>query len=163
MVYVLLADGFEEIEALTVVDVLRRAEIAVKTVSVTGGKTGRGAHDILVAADLLCEESGTTGNVTYGTARGMPATANLAKHKPAKQLNAFAQSGKWLAAFWRLRAYWAYFPFRRGKRVNSFPGYEKFFDRRRLQRVRKGCPRGSWSIPEGPAQRLSFLWNWSKC
>ena len=55
MVYVLLAEGFEEVEALTPVDLLRRAGAEVKTVGVTG-KTVTGARGIPVVADLLPEE-----------------------------------------------------------------------------------------------------------
>ena len=51
MVYIFLADGFEEIEALTQVDYLRRAGIEVKTVGVTG-KTVHGAHGISVLSDI---------------------------------------------------------------------------------------------------------------
>ena len=54
MVIVLLADGFEEIEALTPVDMLRRAGIDVKTVGVSG-KTVMGSHGIPVVADMLPE------------------------------------------------------------------------------------------------------------
>lgn len=50
MVLVFLADGFEEIEALTTVDVLRRAELEVVTVGI-GDKLIRGAHGILVGTD----------------------------------------------------------------------------------------------------------------
>ena len=51
MIAVFLAQGFEEIEALAVVDVLRRAELPVKTVGV-GGKEITGAHGICVKADM---------------------------------------------------------------------------------------------------------------
>ena len=50
-VYVFLADGFEEIEGLTVVDILRRAGVEVTTVSIMGKKTIVGAHKITLEAD----------------------------------------------------------------------------------------------------------------
>ncbi len=51
MIYVFLADGFEEVEALTPVDYLRRCELSVKTVGVTG-KVVTGSHGIPVTADF---------------------------------------------------------------------------------------------------------------
>ena len=51
MIAVFLADGFEEIEALAVVDLLRRAELTVTTVGI-GGKMPVGAHGIPVCADI---------------------------------------------------------------------------------------------------------------
>jgi 4-methyl-5(b-hydroxyethyl)-thiazole monophosphate biosynthesis len=51
---VLLADGFEEIEAVTIIDVLRRGEVKVTTASL-GGKQVRGSHDIVIESDVLLD------------------------------------------------------------------------------------------------------------
>ena len=51
MVYVLLADGFEEVETITPIDILRRANVEVKTVSIKDTLV-RGAHNITVKADM---------------------------------------------------------------------------------------------------------------
>jgi DJ-1 family protein len=60
MIYMFLADGFEEIEALCPLDLLLRAEIDIKTVSVTGNLVVNGAHNIKVIADTLLEELDST-------------------------------------------------------------------------------------------------------
>lgn len=126
MVYIHLADGFEEIEAVTAADVLRRADIDVKTVSMTDSKTVRGAHNIFVVADLLFRDA------DYGECEmivlpgGMPGTTNLAKHEGlAKELTAFARSGKWLAAICAAPSVLGGLSLTNGKRVTSYPGFEK--------------------------------------
>ena len=59
MVYLILANGFEEIEALTPADVLRRAGLEVKTVGISG-KNVVGAHGITVMCDVTAEQLGDT-------------------------------------------------------------------------------------------------------
>lgn len=76
MVYVLLAEGFEEVEALTPVDLLRRAGAQVKTVGVTG-KTVTGARGIPIVADLLPEEISFAEAEMIVLPGGMPGTKNL--------------------------------------------------------------------------------------
>ena len=81
LVYLHLADGFEEIEALTVVDVLRRAEVEVKTVSISGKKEVTGAHNITVMADILFEDADYSKAGMIVLPGGMPGTLILEKHK----------------------------------------------------------------------------------
>ena len=75
--YLFLAEGFEEVEALTVVDMMRRAGMEIRTVSITDEKVVSGAHGIPVSADMLLKE------VDFGTAEwlilpgGMPGSKNL--------------------------------------------------------------------------------------
>ena len=75
MIYLLLAEGFEETEALAVLDILRRGDLEVKTVGITG-KTVTGAHGIRVEADLLPHEANTAPELLV-LPGGMPGTANL--------------------------------------------------------------------------------------
>ncbi len=79
MVYCFLADGFEEIEALSCVDILRRADIEVTTVSMNGDKTVTGSHNIKVEADMLAEDfpsdMSTVSGVIYPG--GMPGAETL--------------------------------------------------------------------------------------
>jgi 4-methyl-5(b-hydroxyethyl)-thiazole monophosphate biosynthesis len=83
MIYLFLANGFEEIEALCPLDVLRRLRLDVMTVGI-GGKTVRGSHGICVTADLTEEEFRSHLNDPDGFAPdavilpgGMPGAANL--------------------------------------------------------------------------------------
>ncbi|WP_122788403.1 DJ-1 family glyoxalase III [Intestinibacillus sp. Marseille-P6563] len=76
MVYVFLADGFEEVEALTPVDLLRRAGAEVKTVGITG-KTVTGARGVPVVADILPEEVDRDEMDMIVLPGGMPGTMNL--------------------------------------------------------------------------------------
>lgn len=124
MVFVHLADGFEEIEALTVVDVLRRADIAVKTVSV-GGKNVIGAHNIVVSSDILFQEADYAACDMIVLPGGMPGTANLAKHEGLiRQIRAFAQDGRWIAAICAAPSILGKMSLLTGRRATSYPGYE---------------------------------------
>jgi len=76
--YIFLAEGFEEIEALTVVDVMRRAGMDVKTVAITSERVVTGAHGIPVTADLLFKEADFGGSEWLILPGGMPGSTNLA-------------------------------------------------------------------------------------
>lgn len=84
--YVFLAAGFEEIEALTVVDVMRRAGMDVKTVSITDTHTVIGAHGIPVIADLLYDKTDFITPEWLILPGGMPGAENLAKFAPLNNL-----------------------------------------------------------------------------
>lgn len=77
MVIVLLANGFEELEALTPVDVLRRQNIDVRTVSVTPEKLVTGTHGIQVMADLVAEDVPLDDISILVLPGGMPGVKNL--------------------------------------------------------------------------------------
>ncbi len=76
--YIFLAEGFEEIEALTVVDVMRRAGMDIKTVSITDSKEVAGAHGITVKSDLTFKEADFGGSEWLILPGGMPGSTNLA-------------------------------------------------------------------------------------
>ena len=86
MYLLLLADGFEEIEALTFADILRRAQIDVKTVSVTEEKVVTGSHKIGICADLTYNEADLSAVDGAALPGGLPGTYNLAKSEFVKKL-----------------------------------------------------------------------------
>ncbi len=76
--FIFLAEGFEEIEALTVIDVMRRAGMDVKSVSITSDRQVTGAHGIPVTADLTFKEADFGGSEWLILPGGMPGATNLA-------------------------------------------------------------------------------------
>ena len=80
--YLFLAEGFEEVEALTPVDLLRRAGVDVMTVAVGEFRQVTGAHGITVEADLLLDDEDMTDAEMLIAPGGMPGAKNLAdSHK----------------------------------------------------------------------------------
>ncbi len=94
--YVFLAEGFEEIEALTVVDILRRAGLSCITVAVTGDESGRvtGSHNITVIADTTLDKITLDNASCLILPGGMPGTKNLLECDVLKHMlsNASAQN-----------------------------------------------------------------------
>ncbi len=80
-VYVMLADGFEEIEALTVVDILRRGEVEVATVSITEEKWVMSSHQIKVEADVTFSQMKEEEAQAIVLPGGMPGTVHLREKK----------------------------------------------------------------------------------
>lgn len=98
-VYLFLADGFEEIEAITVVDILRRSNIEIETVSITGKREVIGAHGIIVLSDILFEQADYENADMIILPGGQPGTRNLCGHTGLKvQLFKFSSQKKWIAA-----------------------------------------------------------------
>lgn len=97
MVYLFLADGFEETEAIVPLDILRRANVKVKTVGVSG-KNVTGAHGITVTADILCSEINFDDISAVILPGGMPGTLNLQADKFVEKAILTANDGGKLIA-----------------------------------------------------------------
>lgn len=123
---VFLADGLEEIEGLTVVDILRRAGVEVVTISVSGKKEVTGAHQITVLADELFEQADFAkldGVVLPG---GMPGTTNLMNHEGVNRiLEQFAAEGKLIAAICAAPSVLRQAGLLAGRRATCYPGFEE--------------------------------------
>jgi 4-methyl-5(b-hydroxyethyl)-thiazole monophosphate biosynthesis len=124
-IYIHLAEGFEEIEAITIIDVLRRAALNILTVSVTGEQEVNGSHGIPVKADLLFEK------VKYEEAQmiilpgGMPGSRNLMEHQGLrKQLLSFNESGKYIGAICAAPMVLGDLGILKGKNAVCYPGFE---------------------------------------
>ena len=120
-----LAEGFEEIEAITIIDVLRRAGFNVETVSITGDMVVRGSHNIKVIADVLFED------VDYSLADmivlpgGMPGSINLKAHSGLReQILNFNDTNKPLAAICAAPMVLGTLGLLKEKRATCYPGFE---------------------------------------
>ena len=124
MIPVFLANGFEEIEALATVDILRRANVEVVTVGV-GSKMPVGAHGIAVCADITEDElklDHIDGVVLPG---GMPGTTNLEASTVVKSAIAYAaERGLLLAAICAAPSILGHGGYLSGKNATCYPGFE---------------------------------------
>lgn len=75
--YIFLADGFEEIEALSTIDILRRAGLDVKSVTINEHRTVTGAHNVKVEADMTFKEADFDSTDWMILPGGMPGASNL--------------------------------------------------------------------------------------
>ncbi|MCR5405063.1 MAG: DJ-1/PfpI family protein [Butyrivibrio sp.] len=123
---IFLADGFEEIEALTVVDLLRRAGIEITMVSIMGRKSVTGSHKITVEADALLEEADFEGADMLILPGGMPGTGNLFECDVLKEkIKEFHDSNKLLAAICAAPTVYGRMGLLEGVRACCYPGCEK--------------------------------------
>lgn len=122
---IFLADGFEEIEALTVVDLLRRANIEISTVSIMGRKNVTGSHNITVEADALLEETDFDSLDMLILPGGMPGTTNLADCKAlTDKIKEFDEKDKMLCAICAAPTVFGKLGILKGKKACCFPGRE---------------------------------------
>ena len=125
-VFLFLADGFEEIEALATVDVLRRAGVQVTTVSINPTELVIGAHGIPVMADVLFEQAQYADADMLILPGGMPGAANLDAHEGLRRLiTAHAEAGKWLAAICAAPMVYGHMGLLSGRKATCYPGFEE--------------------------------------
>ena len=124
-VYVFFAEGFEEIEAITPIDVLRRAGIDVVTVSVTGRRQVKGSHNISVIADTVIEEITDKPADMLILPGGLPGAVNLKEHEGLKALiEEYANKGKPLGAICAAPMVLGEMGLLENKTATCYPGFE---------------------------------------
>lgn len=123
---IFLAEGFEEVEALTVVDLLRRAEVEIRMVSISGALQVAGSHGIQVQADVLFADANIGEADALILPGGMPGTRNLQAYAPlieaVKQAN---EAGKLLCAICAAPLVLGVNHLLEGKKASCYPGFEE--------------------------------------
>ena len=128
-VYEFLAEGFEDVEALGVVDVLRRGGVDIKTVSMTESKSVTSAHGIKVEADLMFADCDFDSADMLLLPGGMPGSTNLRDHQGlGKLLLSHHEKGKRLGAICAAPMVFGQLGILKGRKATCYPGFEKFLD-----------------------------------
>ncbi|RXI39532.1 DJ-1 family protein [Clostridium tetani] len=125
-IVLMLAKGFEEIEALTVVDILRRVGVDCKTCSITEEKMVKGTHNIYVKSDIILKdfkEYEFSGIVLPG---GMPGATNLRDNKTVIEIiKEFNEENKLIAAICAAPIVLKEADIIKNKNITSYPGFEE--------------------------------------
>ena len=164
MVYIFLAEGFEELEALNPVDVLRRAQIPVTTVGV-GAKTITGAHNIPVTCDREIDEIYSFEDMEMVILPGgMPGTVNL-ENSPAvqKALDWAAENELWIGAICAAPSVLGHKGLLKGKKAICFPGFEQALEGAELSFEESVCIDGHIITAKGAGVALQFALALVKC
>lgn len=120
-----LADGFEEIEAVNIIDVLRRAELKVNVISVTDNLEVKGSHGIKIIADQLFSQVNYENIDMIILPGGMPGSANLNEHLGLReQILNFNENKKLLGAICAAPLVFGNLGILKNKKATCYPGFE---------------------------------------
>ena len=155
-VYVFLADGFEEVEALTTVDVLRRAGVVTKMVSVTPDEIVVGAHKMSILCDINFDNCDFYDAAMLVLPGGMPGAETLGKHKSLCSLlqNAASNNLK-IAAICAAPMVLGNLDLLKGKKATCYPGFETYLNGAEYTAEMVTCD-GNFITGKGPAAALPF-------
>ena len=121
---IFLTTGFEEIEALSTIDILNRGGVDIRSVSLTDEKTVTGGHGICVVADYLFEEVDCDKALILIIPGG---TLKFDEHEGLKrEILRFAEKGKLLAAICAAPVVFGGLGLLKGKKATCYPGFEKY-------------------------------------
>lgn len=129
MVYIFLAKGFEEIEAITCADILKRAGEDVRLVSTETTKMVLGAHEINIESDIMLSECDFKECRMIVLPGGMPGTTNLLKNKElTDQIVKFDEEGKMVAAICAAPMILGKLNLINNRRATIYPGMEEYLN-----------------------------------
>ncbi|MBQ2196024.1 MAG: DJ-1/PfpI family protein [Prevotella sp.] len=156
-VYVFMANGFEDIEALAPLDILRRGGVDVVTVSITGTEFVESAHGVTMKADTTFEEAGDFADAdVLMLPGGMPGAANLNDHEGVCQaLLQQNAKGKRIGAICAAPMVLGNLGILQGHRATCYPGFEQFLDGAEYT-ADLFTVSGNITTGEGPAAALPY-------
>lgn len=122
---IFMADGCEEIEGLTVVDIVRRAKLEIDTISITGKKEVTSSHNVTFLTDTTAEEADFSAYDGIILPGGMPGTLHLGENETVNRvIKEFAAKGKLVAAICAAPSVLGQAGLLEGKQAACHPGFE---------------------------------------
>lgn len=123
--YIILADGFEEAEAIVPFDIMHRARIEVVLVSITGSLSVKSSHGVQFVANSLLESTDLSDGDVMFLPGGMPGSTNLAESEAlAIEIQKYADQGKWLAAICAAPMVYGKMGLLNGLKATCYPHFE---------------------------------------
>lgn len=154
--YVHFAEGFEEIEALTIVDVLRRAEIPTEMVSVTGQRQVVGAHGVKIVADIVFEDVDYSQSAVVILPGGMPGAKHLQQHEGLSEiLKEKAAKNENIAAICAAPMVLGGLGLLEGRDAVCYPGFEEYLTGAKIG-DKLSVKSGNIITGQGPGAALNF-------
>ena len=157
-VYEFLATGFEDIEALIPLDIMRRAGVDFKTVSITGDLYVESAHGVSIKADMLIEDADMSDADLIMLPGGLPGATNLNEHSGVKEaLVRHNANGKMIGAICAAPMVLGGIGLLQGRRATCYPGLEKYLEG--AEYTHELCTvDGNITTGEGPAAALPYAY-----
>ncbi|MBF0649906.1 DJ-1/PfpI family protein [Dysgonomonas sp. GY75] len=156
-IFIFLTTGFEDIEAIATIDILRRAELNVKSVSLTDSKQVMTSHQVLVTADLMFDQV----NFSEAELLILPGgTVKFNEHENMKkELLAFANKGEKIAAICASPMVLGGLGLLDGKNATCYPGFEQYLKGATLQTDKAVVVDGNITTGRGPGLTIDFALN----
>jgi len=153
-VYIFLTTGFEEIEALGTIDILRRGEVELKSVSLENSKQVEGSHGVMVEADLLFSEADFDNAQMLILPGG---TVRINEHEGLRlQVKKFAEAGKNVAAICAAPMVLGTLGLLKGKNATAYPGFEHYLEGATVDKTASVVVDGNIITGRGPGLTMDF-------
>ncbi|ERK39068.1 DJ-1 family protein [Segatella baroniae F0067] len=158
-VYEFVANGFEEIEGLAPVDILRRGGVDIKTVSVTGSEFVESSHGVTIKADIKFEDADLRDADMLLLPGGLPGSVNLNEHEGVREaLKRQNAAGKRIGAICAAPMVLASCGILDGRKATCSPGFEKHFNASTTYTGALFQEDGNVITGEGPAATLPYAY-----
>lgn len=153
--YVFLASGFEEVEALAPIDVLRRAGLEVNMIAVSTDKQVVGAHGVSMLCDATIKETSFLEEATYILPGGMPGAQGLKDSKELADILCKVAGKTYIAAICAAPMVLGGLQLLNGKKATCYPGFESYLEGAEVVSDRVVVD-GLFITGKGPGAALEF-------